>query len=189
MRSPCRSSWANPQVTDGAKCCVEYSAAPVPSMQLYTYVRRTAMSSGQVGSLLAAWRVAPLRRWLLVVPSCWALSSRTCAPSTGLCTGWQVGGRVRPGPAGLPGGQQAELLNDDRAGRTLDRLFAADGGSLLTALMTGVISEFGTDCSQRPRRQPRATDRGARQRQAGARRAHPRSPDREGDGRGRRPGP
>ncbi|MGH3185809.1 MAG: IS1634 family transposase [Streptosporangiaceae bacterium] len=42
----------------------------------------------------------------------------------------------------------AALLNDDRAGRALDRLFRADRGSLLTELMTGVISEFGIDCSR-----------------------------------------
>ncbi len=46
------------------------------------------------------------------------------------------------------GGGGALLLNDDRAGRTLDRLFRADRGSLLTELMVGVIGEFGIDCSQ-----------------------------------------
>jgi transposase len=40
------------------------------------------------------------------------------------------------------------LLNDDRAGRVLDRLFRADRGSLLTELMVGVIGEFGIDCSR-----------------------------------------
>ena len=40
------------------------------------------------------------------------------------------------------------LLNDDRAGRMLDRLFQADRGSLLTELMVGVIAEFGIDCSR-----------------------------------------
>jgi hypothetical protein len=42
----------------------------------------------------------------------------------------------------------AGLLNDDRAGRMLDRLFRADRGSLLTQLMTGVISKFAIDCSR-----------------------------------------
>lgn len=42
----------------------------------------------------------------------------------------------------------AELLNDDRAGRALDLLFDSDRGSLLTELMLGVISEFKVDCSQ-----------------------------------------
>src|SRR6266571_1324930 len=40
------------------------------------------------------------------------------------------------------------LLNDDRVGRVLDRLFRADRGSLLTELMVGVVGEFGIDCSQ-----------------------------------------
>ncbi|HEY1001126.1 MAG TPA: IS1634 family transposase, partial [Streptosporangiaceae bacterium] len=52
-----------------------------------------------------------------------------------------------PGLLGLAGGQ-AGLLNDDRAGRMLDRLFAAGRGSLLTELMAGVIGEFGIDCSR-----------------------------------------
>jgi Domain of unknown function (DUF4277) len=40
------------------------------------------------------------------------------------------------------------LLNDDRVGRVLDRLFLADRGSLLTELMVGVIGEFRIDCSR-----------------------------------------
>ena len=52
-----------------------------------------------------------------------------------------------PALLGLGDGEAA-LLNDDRAGRMLDRLFRADRGSLLTQLMTGVISEFGIDCSR-----------------------------------------
>ena len=40
------------------------------------------------------------------------------------------------------------LLNDDRVGRVLDRLFLADRGSLLTELMVGVIAEFRVDCSR-----------------------------------------
>ena len=52
-----------------------------------------------------------------------------------------------PGLLVLAGGQ-AGLLNDDRVGRMLDRLFLADRGSLLTELMTGVITEFGIDCSR-----------------------------------------
>ena len=55
--------------------------------------------------------------------------------------------QFEPGLLGLAAGQ-AGLLNDDRAGRMLDRLFAADRGSLLTELMTGVISRFGIDCSR-----------------------------------------
>jgi len=55
--------------------------------------------------------------------------------------------QFEPGLLGLAAGQ-AGLLNDDRAGRMLDRLFAADRGSLLTELMTGVIREFEIDCSR-----------------------------------------
>jgi len=71
-----------------------------------------------------------------------------------LCTGhrplyalgeWAA--QFEPGLPGLAAGQ-ARLLNDDRAGRTLDRLFLADRGSLLTELMTGVITRFGIDCSR-----------------------------------------
>src|SRR6266702_4129792 len=40
------------------------------------------------------------------------------------------------------------LLNDDRVGRVLDRLFLADRGSLLTELMVGVTGEFAIDCSR-----------------------------------------
>lgn len=40
------------------------------------------------------------------------------------------------------------LLNDDRAGRALDRLFDADRASLLTELVVGAIKKFRIDCSQ-----------------------------------------
>lgn len=55
--------------------------------------------------------------------------------------------RHDPGLLGLGAGE-SELLNDDRVGRALDRLFDADRGSLLTELMLGVITEFQVDCSQ-----------------------------------------
>ncbi len=55
--------------------------------------------------------------------------------------------QFEPGLLGLAEGQ-AGLLNDDRAGWMLDRLFLADRGSLLTELMTGVIARFSIDCSQ-----------------------------------------
>ncbi len=50
----------------------------------------------------------------------------------------------------LPGLGEGEagLLNDDRVGRVLDRLFLAGRGSLLTELMVAVIGEFGIDCSR-----------------------------------------
>jgi transposase len=56
-------------------------------------------------------------------------------------------GRFDPALLGLQAGQ-SELLNDDRVGRALDALFAADRASLLTDLMLGVIAEFAIDCSQ-----------------------------------------
>jgi transposase len=39
----------------------------------------------------------------------------------------------------------AAWLNDDRVGRALDKLFAADRASLLTELVVGVVAEFGVD--------------------------------------------
>lgn len=55
--------------------------------------------------------------------------------------------RYDPALLGL-GSEDRGLLNDDRIGRALDQLFDADRGSLLTALMLGVIAEFDIDCSQ-----------------------------------------
>jgi transposase len=52
-----------------------------------------------------------------------------------------------PGPLGLADGQ-AGLLNDDRVGRALARLFDADRASLLTRLVLDAIERFGIDCSQ-----------------------------------------
>lgn len=43
--------------------------------------------------------------------------------------------------------EQVSLLNDDRVGRMLDRLFDCDRASLLTELVVGAIKEFGIDCS------------------------------------------
>ncbi|MGH8826444.1 MAG: IS1634 family transposase [Jiangellaceae bacterium] len=44
--------------------------------------------------------------------------------------------------------EEAELLNDDRVGRCLGRLFDADRASLLTRLVLGAIDHFSIDCSQ-----------------------------------------
>ena len=52
-----------------------------------------------------------------------------------------------PTVLGLAPGE-VELLNDDRVGRTLDRLFDADRASLITATVLGVIREFNIDTSQ-----------------------------------------
>jgi len=43
---------------------------------------------------------------------------------------------------------EVELLNDDRVGRMLDRLFDCDRASLITATVLGVIREFGIETSQ-----------------------------------------
>lgn len=56
-------------------------------------------------------------------------------------------GAFEPGLLGLRSGDAA-LLNDDRVGRALDRLFDADRGSLLTALVLRAIREFKVDASQ-----------------------------------------
>ena len=52
-----------------------------------------------------------------------------------------------PALLGLAAGQ-ASLLNDDRVGRTLARLFDADRASLLTRLMLDTIAAFGLDVSR-----------------------------------------
>ena len=43
---------------------------------------------------------------------------------------------------------EVELVNDDRVGRALARLFDADRASLLTRLVLGAVEEFGIDCAQ-----------------------------------------
>ncbi len=55
--------------------------------------------------------------------------------------------RFDPTPLGLAHGD-AELINDDRVGRALERLFDADRASLLTELMLEVIAEFGVDTTE-----------------------------------------
>ena len=55
--------------------------------------------------------------------------------------------RAEPALIGLEEAQ-AGLLNDDRVGRALDRLFDADRASLLTELVLGAIREFGIDLDQ-----------------------------------------
>ena len=52
-----------------------------------------------------------------------------------------------PAPLGLADGE-AGLLNDDRVGRILARLFDADRASLLTRLVLDAIERFSIDCSQ-----------------------------------------
>src|SRR5664279_1586285 len=43
---------------------------------------------------------------------------------------------------------EVELLNDDRVGRALDRLFDGDRASLITTTALGMIREFGIDTTQ-----------------------------------------
>jgi len=53
---------------------------------------------------------------------------------------WAV--RYAPDLLGLSEGE-VELLNDDRVGRALDKLFAADVSSLVLRVATNVVKEFG----------------------------------------------
>ena len=55
--------------------------------------------------------------------------------------------RVEPALIGLAEGQAA-LLNDDRVGRALDRLFDADRAALLTELVLVTIREFEVELDQ-----------------------------------------
>jgi len=55
--------------------------------------------------------------------------------------------RAEPSLIGLEEGQ-ADLLNDDRVGRALDRLFDADRAALLTELVVGAIKKFTIDLDQ-----------------------------------------
>ena len=52
-----------------------------------------------------------------------------------------------PAVLGLGPGD-AELLNDDRVGRMLDRLFDCDRASLITETVLGVIGEFSIETTQ-----------------------------------------
>ena len=52
-----------------------------------------------------------------------------------------------PGVLGLRAGD-AEMLNDDRVGRTLDRLFDADRASLITKTVLAVIRDFDVETTQ-----------------------------------------
>ena len=55
--------------------------------------------------------------------------------------------QVEPSLVGLETGQ-AELLNDDRVGRALDRLFDADRATLMTELVLGTLRDFKVDVDQ-----------------------------------------
>jgi hypothetical protein len=53
-----------------------------------------------------------------------------------------------PALLGLGGGEDADLLNDDRVGRMLARLFDADRASLLTRLVLDAVTEFDVDLAR-----------------------------------------
>jgi transposase len=55
--------------------------------------------------------------------------------------------RFEPGLLGLTG-DQVGLLNDDRVGRALEKLFDADRASLLTTLVLRAVTAFDVDTSQ-----------------------------------------
>ena len=55
--------------------------------------------------------------------------------------------QVEPSLVGLKP-DQAELLNDDRVGRALDRLFDADRAALMTELVLGTLRDFKVDVDQ-----------------------------------------
>jgi transposase len=59
--------------------------------------------------------------------------------------GWAAG--FDPALLGLAPGE-AERLNDDRAGRALDELFAADRASLVTALGLAAVAAYDIDCAE-----------------------------------------
>lgn len=56
-------------------------------------------------------------------------------------------GSLRPSVLGLDGVDPG-VLNDDRVGRTLLRLFDADRASLMTELVLGAVEKFSIDCSE-----------------------------------------
>ncbi len=55
--------------------------------------------------------------------------------------------QVEPSLVGLTAGQ-ADLLNDDRVGRALDRLFDADRAALMTELVLATLRDFKVDVDQ-----------------------------------------
>ncbi len=63
---------------------------------------------------------------------------------------YALGEWARPFAPGLLGLSDADpgVLNDDRVGRALERLFDADRASMLTELMLRVVAEFGVDTSE-----------------------------------------
>ena len=71
-----------------------------------------------------------------------------------------------PALLGLSAGD-APLLNDDRVGRALDRLFDADRASLLTETVLHAVRDFGIDCSELHNDSTTVTFTGSRYDEAG----------------------
>jgi len=57
-------------------------------------------------------------------------------------------GRHVPEHFGLSDAQQSSLMNDDRIGRALDRLYEVEPASLMTAVIVRAVKEFKIDLSQ-----------------------------------------
>ncbi|MHB8335738.1 MAG: IS1634 family transposase [Acidimicrobiales bacterium] len=55
--------------------------------------------------------------------------------------------RFDPALLGLAAGE-VRLVNDDRIGRSLERLFDADRSSLLSRMVLGAVDAFGIDCTE-----------------------------------------
>lgn len=61
---------------------------------------------------------------------------------------YALGEWAKPYAPALLGLVDSSVLNDDRVGRALDRLFDADRASLLTETVLGAVRAFGIDCSE-----------------------------------------
>jgi transposase len=101
-----------------------------------------------LSGLLQRWLPAPDRRYRLTPATVIKLVVLNLligrAPLYGLGE-WAA--PYAPGLLGLAAAD-ASWLNDDRAGRALEKLFDADRASMLTELIVGVVAEFGVDTSE-----------------------------------------
>jgi hypothetical protein len=98
-----------------------------------------------LSGLLQRWLPAPDRRYRLIPATVIRLVVLNLligrAPLYGLGE-WAA--PYAPGLLGLAAAD-ASWLNDDRAGRALEKLFDADRASMLTELIVAVVAEFGVD--------------------------------------------
>lgn len=85
--------------------------------------------------------VLPTDRVIAVLVANLALGRQPLYGLGAWATGWD------PALLGLDAGQVG-LLNDDRVGRALDELFAADRASLVTALGLAAVRAYAIDCSE-----------------------------------------